>query len=427
MIAAGPDTDLEAYRLRARAWLAENMRRLDATSVRDGLTETTDEQAVERTSHARRLQRKLFDGGFAGICVPVEYGGQGLTFDHQRVFNEEIEGYEMPATLQVPTMSPCAAVILDFGTDEQKRRHIPPILRGEAVWVQMLSEPSGGSDVAGALTTAVRDGDHWIVNGSKVWTSGAWRSDWALLLARTNWDVPKHQGLTVFMIAIHQPGIEIRRIPMLNGANDFCQEYMTDVRIPDSDRIGDVDAGWTVGRRWMYHERAAKAGGSIYVSRPASSTGGQSVSGGVGRDLVALAERMGTIDDGPARQLIGEAETMSVVGRALSTRIAEGVQSGAFTDQAAAIARIYNGMMETRLATIAFELSGRGAVAWTEADADVGDRGIAFLMRQRHCIGGGTIEMSRNAVGERVLGFPRDATPDRDRPFREVQRNALAR
>ena len=174
----------------------------------------------------------LFDAGLAGICFPPEYGGQGLTPAHQQVLNEELAGYEYPMRLQVPTFSPCAAVLLDFGTEEQKQRHIPAILKGEEIWMQLLSEPSGGSDVAGALTTAVRDGDEWVLNGSKVWTTGAWWSDWGLCLARTNWDVPKHRGLTVFMFPIDQEGIEVHRIEMLNGNKEFCQEFLTDVACP---------------------------------------------------------------------------------------------------------------------------------------------------------------------------------------------------
>ena len=143
----------------------------------------------------------LFDAGLAGICVPAEYGGQGLTPAHQRVLNEEMRRLRVPDRASRSRRSrPCLAVLLEFGTEEQKQRHIPAILKGEEIWMQFLSEPSGGSDVAGALTTAVRDGDEWVLNGSKVWTTGAWWSDWGLCLARTNWDVPKHRGLTVFML-----------------------------------------------------------------------------------------------------------------------------------------------------------------------------------------------------------------------------------
>ena len=138
--------------------------------------------------------------------------------------------------------------------------------------MQFLSEPSGGSDVAGALTTAVRDGDEWVLNGSKVWTTGAWWSDWGLCLARTNWDVPKHRGLTVFMLPIDREGIEVHRIEMLNGNQEFCQEFFSDVRVPDSDRIGEVDDGWTVGTRWMFHERMLY--NSPFVTWPTGTTRG---------------------------------------------------------------------------------------------------------------------------------------------------------
>lgn len=427
MITTEPVTDLDAFRVHARRWLAENMPTAGEAPVSDGYSERSDEESLERANHARGLQRKLFDGGFAGICVPREYGGQGLTVDHQRIFNEEIEGYEMPSILQVPTFVPCMSIILEFGTEEQKLRHIPAILRGDEIWVQMLSEPSGGSDVAGALTSAVRAGDEWVINGSKIWTSGAWRSDWGLLLARTNWDVPKHSGLTVFMIKIHQPGIEVQRTEMLNGSRDFCQEYFTDARIPDSDRIGEVDDGWTVGRRWMYHERSAKGGGSPYISRPASGARTISMTGGAGPELLHLARRTGVIDDPRARQLIGEAHTLSLVGRELMTRIADGIRNRTVSDQAAAIHRLYNGAMEVRNVSIGFELAGPAAIAWTDADQRLGDRGVSYLLRQRHCIGGGTVEMARNGISERVLGFPRDQTPDKDRPFSEVQKNTTAR
>ena len=154
----------------------------------------------------RALQRSSSTPASPASASRVEYGGLGLTLEHQRAFNEESAGYTMPDVIQIPTMTPCAAVLLEFGTEEQKQRHIPAILKGEEIWMQFLSEPSGGSDVAGALTTAVRDGDEWVINGSKVWTTGAWFSDYGLCLLRTNWDVPKHRGLSVFILPIHQRG-----------------------------------------------------------------------------------------------------------------------------------------------------------------------------------------------------------------------------
>ena len=225
---------------------------------------------------------------------------------------------------------PCAAVLLEFGTEEQKQRTSPPILSGEEIWMQFLSEPSGGSDVAAALTTAVRDGDEWVVNGSKIWTTGAWFSDYGLCLLRTNWDVPKHRGLSVFIIKIHQPGIELHRIEMINGSREFCQEFMTDLRVPDCDRVGEVDQGWTVGTRWMFHEQNAMGGGSPYVSGPL-----RRASGGTDRrdPLVELARKPPGASTTRARATWSARRTCSAVRRSeLSERIAEGMGAGVFPD-----------------------------------------------------------------------------------------------
>ena len=359
-----------------------------------------------------------YDADLAGICFPREYGGQGLTPAHQGVLNEELAGFEFPARMQAPTLSPCAAVLLDFGTEEQKRQHIPAILRGEEIWMQFLSEPSGGSDVAGALTTAIRDGDEWILNGSKIWTTGAWWSDWGLCLARTNWDVPKHRGLTVFVLPIRQRGLDVRRIEMLNGSREFCQEFLTDVVVPDTDRIGEVDDGWTVGTRWMFHERMLTNSPLVTVPAGGAHKGdGATFVNRVARDARRLS-------DPSVRELIGEAHMLDLAERALRQRIREGIATGAMADQSAAIGRLFGGVVSARIRTIAFEIAGEAGVAWTDDDGELAHCGTDFLMRQVSCIGGGTTEMARNVVSERVLGMPREPALDRNVAFREVPRSA---
>jgi alkylation response protein AidB-like acyl-CoA dehydrogenase len=416
---------VDEFARRAKTWLAANMPPLPAGQGRTLGRVRPDDEELARISRCRELQRMLFDGGLAGICVPREYGGQGLTMAHQEALNREIVGYDYPAETQIPTFTPCMAVILEFGTDEQKKCYVPPILKGDAFWMQFLSEPSGGSDVAGAQTTAIRDGEEWVLNGSKIWTTGAWWADYGLCLARTNWDVPKHRGLTVFMLPIHHPGIEIHRIEMLNGSREFCQEFMTDVRIPDSDRVGEVDQGWTVGVRWMYHERTV-SGGSPYVTRPEGQRNARGPAGGTG-GLLRRMRRMGRGDDPRTRELIGEAQALELVGHALTRRVADGIRTGRTTDQSAAITRLYGGTTSVRSSTIAFELTGPTAVAWSDEQDDLGQAGVGYLMRQAACIGGGTTEMSRNVISERVLGMPREKTSDRDVPFREVPRSAPSR
>jgi alkylation response protein AidB-like acyl-CoA dehydrogenase len=408
--------DVESFRQRARTFLRENLPHVG--SVSSTLRNRPDEEELAGVARDREVQRMLFDAGLAGVCVPKEYGGQGLTPAHQRALNEEIVGYEYPMRLMAPTFTPCMAVLLDFGTEEQKQRHIPAILKGEEIWMQFLSEPSGGSDVAGALTTAVRDGDEWILNGSKVWTTGAWWSDWGLVLARTNWDVPKHRGLSVFMMPIKREGIEVHRIEMLNGNREFCQEFLSDVRIPDADRIGEVDDGWTVGTRWMFHERMLH--NSPYVTMPAGNP-----RGGEGSSVVfKIARDAGRADDPVARDLVGEAVALEHVGEALKRRIGVGIGTGTMSDQASAIGRLFVGVAGTRQVSIRFELSGGMGAAWSDGDGKAAHGGNDFLMRQVSCIGGGTTEMARNVISERVLGMPRERTLDRDVAFRDVPRSA---
>jgi alkylation response protein AidB-like acyl-CoA dehydrogenase len=413
--------DLEAFRQRARTWIRDNLRHIGPKALAlEGFE--TDEEELAVVAHDRDIQRKLFDAGLAGICVPKEYGGQGLSRAHQLALCDEMAGYDFPMRLQSPTFSPCLPVILEFGTEEQKQRHVPAMLKGEAAWMQFLSEPSGGSDVAGALTTAVRDGDEWVLNGSKIWTTGAWWSDWGLCLARTNWDVPKHRGLTVFMLPIHQPGIEVHRIEMLNGNKDFCQEFITDVRIPDTDRIGEVNDGWTVGIRWMFHERMLL--NSPFVTLPTGTPRG----GNARTSLLGVAEEAGRLDDPVVRDLLGEARMLDVVGTELQRRLGEGIATGTLSSHASGIGRLFSGTMATRRTTIAFEIAGGAGAVWgDDDDAELTACGNNFLLRQVAQIGGGTTEMARNVISERVLGMPRERTLDRDVAFREVPRSPSGR
>jgi alkylation response protein AidB-like acyl-CoA dehydrogenase len=408
--------DVDSFRRRAGEWIRANLQPYSPETAM-GLRNVPAEEELAAVAYDRALQRKLFDAGFAGIAIPREYGGQGLTAAHQRAFNEELAGHECPTRFQIPTLNPCAAVLLDFGTEALKKRHIPAMLRGEEIWMQFLSEPSGGSDVAGALTTAVRDGDEWVLNGAKVWTTGAWWADWALCLARTNWDVPKHRGLTVFALPIHQPGIDVHQIEMLNGAKDFCQEFLTDVRVPDTDRIGAVDDGWTVGTRWMFHERMLH--NSPYVTFPVGEP--QTLADA---SVFEIARDAGRLDDPRARDLVGEAHMLEAVGNELAQRLAGGMRSGRISDQSAAIGRLFRGTASTRIATIKFDIAESTAAVWSDDDGTTAKVGNSFLMRQSSCIGGGTTEMARNVISERVLGMPRELTPDRNVPFRDVPRGS---
>ena len=406
--------DVETFRLRARAWLAEHMPHLPE-GVENHQLMVEDEYATR----ARELQRTLFDGGFAGLCFPVEYGGQGLSRAHQQAFTQESIPYEMPVVFNTPTLSILAPTLLDFGTEEQKLRHLPRIISGEELWVQFLSEPSGGSDLAGLVTRATRDGDVFLLNGSKIWSSGAFRADYALCLARTNWHVPKHRGITCFIVKIHQPGIEVQQIKMVNGWNEFCQEFFDDVAVPVDAVVGEIDDGWTVATRLLVHERNAVGGASPYTSGLAAARSGR----GIGRNLVDVARSCGLADDPRVRQLVGEGRVNDRVAQQLVERVTSGIASGHFSAPAGSLPRLFGATASERSVDIALEIIGRRAAGWSEGDL-AGDVAVTFLMRQGGSLGGGSNEMQRNIISERLLGMPREYAADKDRPFDEVLHNA---
>ncbi len=413
-VIGAPAEEVESFRLRARAWLAEHMPRLPE-GVDNYHLMRDDEFGVR----ARELQRTLYDAGFAGICFPREYGGLGLSREHQQAFSRESAAYEMPVLFNVPTLSILAPTILDFGTEEQKRRHIPAILRGEEMWVQFLSEPSGGSDLAGLVTRATRDGDVFVLNGSKIWSSGAFRSDYALCLARTDWHAPKHRGLTMFIVKIHQPGIEVQQIRMVNGWNEFCQEFFDDVAIPAEDVLGQVNDGWTVASRLLIHERDAVGGASRYTS----GLGAAGERSGSATGLDHLARATGRTSDPTVRQLVAEDRVHERVAQQLVRRVTTGIASGYFPPPAGAIPRLFAATANERHRDMALEIVGRGAAAWTEGDP-VGEVSVEYLFRQGGSLGGGSNEMQRNIISERVLGMPREYAADKDKPFDEVRHNA---
>lgn len=234
-----PTQSVAEFAARARAWLADNMPSVDPMSP--PAAPRDQERSWQR---ARELQKRLYEGGFAGICFPREYGGQGLPYEYQRAFDEESLCYEMPLILNTPTFTICCATLLDTASEEQKKTHIGAALRGDEVLVQLLSEPSGGSDLAGVLTRAVRRGDRWVIDGAKTWSTSAFAADYGLCLARTDWDVPKHEGLTMFLVPIDHPGITLRRITQVNGSSEFCEEFLDGVDVGEDAVVGEVNNGW---------------------------------------------------------------------------------------------------------------------------------------------------------------------------------------
>lgn len=407
---------VESFRARARSWLAENMPRLDEDAPLPALGDD-DEEWVR----ARELQKILFAGGFAGICFPVEYGGLGLSLAHQRAFTEETAGYEMPVQLNIPTFSIVCATLLDMGSEEQKRERISAAIRGDEVHCQFLSEPSGGSDLAGLLTRAELDGDTWILNGQKTWSTSAYAADWGLCLARTNWDVPKHRGLTMFLVPTKAPGLHMNRVKMVNGSREFCEEFFTDVQLPASAVVGEVNDGWAVASRQLFHERNAVGGGSPFVSGLAGrprALGGQSP--------FTVARATGRAGEPGVRERVGEWVALEAVKNQMIGRVGRAIGTGALPAPAASLLRLFHAEASQRATDLAMDVAGAQIAAGVGTEEGVtGRAGVAYLSRQGASLGGGSSEMARNQISERLLGMPREAAADRDVPFNQVKRGRV--
>ena len=405
------DESVEAFGSRARAWLAANMPRLDR--VKAALLERDELPSWLR---ARELQKVLYDGGFAGICFPREYGGLGLGYEYKKAFDAEAADYETPLLLNVPSFAICCATILDMGSEEQKRAHIRAALSGEEVLVQLLSEPSGGSDLAGVITRADRRDGRWILNGAKTWSTWAFAADYGLCLARTDWNATKHNGLTMFLVPLHHPGITINRITQVNGSTEFCEEFFDDVELGDDAVVGVPGKGWDVASRQLYHERRTMGDGSEYTSGP-----GIAEAEDVSVDLLALVDKTDQHDSERVREMVGRALVHRTVHGQLSEHVFHAVTSGSLPPAGGSIIRL--SMAETHDVDTDAANVVAGSAAVVADDAGLLDIGRRYLGRQTASIGGGTTEMARNVIGERVLNFPREYAADRGVPFNQVRRN----
>jgi len=405
---------VEEFREQARAWLADNMEPRVDTGLR---IRGAGHKTVESITESRVLQRRLFDGGFAGITWPTEYGGQALTGAHQQAFEVEAARYAMPdfGVAGGTTFGVCGPVMLAHASPEFLARHIPRILAGDELWCQFFSEPGAGSDLAGVTTRAVRDGDRWVINGAKIWSSGAYYSDYGMCLARTDWDVPKHRGLTWFAVPTDAPGVTVRPIREINGDIEFCEEFFDDVLLDDGERIGEVNQGWSIAQAMLVYER-----GASNEHRPVPPGPGALAS-----DFVELARAQGRERDPVVRQLIARAHTDDYVMVQLQARVMQhlrlGTGHGAGT---ASFAKLGTGTTLARRARIGMEIGRGPALVWDPADDEGRRTALNYLNGRVMAIAGGTNEVQRNGIGERVLGLPREPSFDTDRPFNEVLGNA---
>jgi alkylation response protein AidB-like acyl-CoA dehydrogenase len=394
--------DLESFLARARAWALENL----PLAVDNAQARADADDHVNQVAKARRMQRLIFEGGFAGLRYPKEYGGQGLTREHQLAWREVTADRDIGCLSQFKvTHGIMGPTLLDFGTEEQKQHHVPAMLRGDELWVQFLSEPSAGSDLASLLTRAQREGDVYVLNGSKIWSTFAHVSDYAFVLSRTNLDVPKHSGLSMLILPIHSKGVTLRTIQLSTGSAEFCEEFFDDVMIPVVDIVGQENDGWNM------------VGGNSLNDQDAAGVGESAVS--TEEELLALAHSVGNSKDSHTRQLIGEALVLDRLADHTIQRVNALMKSGALPGPGASIVKLMRSLSKYRFKEIALEVGGAHVVFGGPAD-EVGGHGHRWLVARVGTIAGGSSEMQRNAISERVLGLPRDPSPDTKLPFRDV-------
>jgi alkylation response protein AidB-like acyl-CoA dehydrogenase len=299
--------------------------------------------------------------------------------------------------------------MMAFAREEHKRTYLPPLASGEKVWCQLFSEPAGGSDVAGLRTRAEKDGDDWVINGQKIWTSGAHYSDYGILLTRTDPTVPKHKGLTMFFLDMKSPGVEVRPIKQASGASDFNEVYFTNVRIPDHQRLGEVGDGWNVSLTTLMNERSA-IGAAVSTGFP---------------ELFEYCSSL-MLDDGPAiedRAVRSRLANWAVKASGLkytSMRAISALSRGERPGPENSIGKLVAGSMIQDVATYALDLQGASGVVSGE-DAELAGRFQAMLLRAPGTrVEGGTDEIMRNIIAERVLGLPGDIRVDKDVPFNKI-------
>jgi alkylation response protein AidB-like acyl-CoA dehydrogenase len=403
-----PESPDDAFRARARAFLEAHARRRrpgdDDFARFRFLGDPSPEADAEHVRRGREWQRALFDSGWAGIAWPKEYGGQGGTAAQARIFAREQARFDVDVGVFAVGIGMVGPTLIAHGTAAQKARYLPALLRGEEVWCQLFSEPGAGSDLAGLRTRAVRDGDEWIVNGQKVWSSGAHHSELGILLARTELDAPKHQGITYFVVDMRSPGIEVRPLRQINGVAHFNEVFLTDVRVPHENVVGDVNGGWAVAQTTLGAERALIGGG-----------------GAVGfRDLARLARDQNGVDDPLLRQRLADAYIRFEILKYLGQRAQAASRNGPAAGAEASVLKLAVSRHVALNGDLALALEGAPAML-LHGDAPYGGFWQQQFMNQWGTrIGGGTEQVQRNVIGERVLGLPPEPRPDKRVPFREL-------
>lgn len=399
-----------AFRQEVRAFLAAHASLktgTDADWSRGNLAEDPADAALY-LKRCQAWQATLHDNGWAGIAWPKAFGGRGGTPAQAVIFGQEAGAYDVTTGFIGAAQQLVGPPIMRHGSDEQRARYLKPLLRGEEMWCQLFSEPGAGSDLAALATRAVRDGDEWVVNGQKVWTSNAHHADFGILLARTDPDAPKHKGITFFIVDMRTPGIEIRPLVQATGLSHFSEVFLTDVRIPAANVVGEVHEGWACARTTLASE--------------AGMIGGAGLTSGFSA-LLALAQQCGRTGEPLVRQALADVYSRERILKFLGMRTQTVImhKRGSAPDPSV-IKNFFTQSLSKRV-ELAVDLEGAaGMLAGTDAIQD-GFWQMQCMAQFSSRIGGGTNEVHRNMIGERALGLPAEARADKDLPWRDIPKS----
>ena len=381
----------QQFRDEFRAWLSANL----PAEWQGGALNSEDR--ADFIAYLRDWQRKLYEGGWAGISWPKEYGGRGATLMEQAIFQAELARANAPQLIGTIGLSLVGPTIIALGTEAQKARYLAPILSGAEIWCQGFSEPNAGSDLAALNTKAIRDGDDFIINGQKIWTSFAQLADWCLLLVRTDTEAPKHKGITCLLLDMHSEGVRVRPLRMMSGDAGFNEVFFSNVRVPVAQVLGAVNQGWTTAIAALMNERANLGTGVQVVFK---------------RNLEALIARARTIkrngrpasEDPSVRQKLAQAYLELEILRLNTNRALTSLSKTGIPGAEGSIQKLYWSEMNQRTQQIAQEILGPYGQL---ADFDKGLWQYAYLRARGNTIEAGTSEIQRNIIAERVLGLPK--------------------
>ena len=394
------DTPEESrFREEASSWLADNAPTDDAF------------RALSPLEQAKIWQKRKYDAGWACIGWAPEFGGRGASAIEEVIWRQEESKYDLPATFFLIGQGMIGPTLMAWARDEDKARFLPPLASGEEVWCQLFSEPAGGSDLAALRTRAEPDGDDWVINGQKIWTSGAHYSDYGVIVVRTDPTVPKHKGLSYFYTDMKAPGVEIKPIKQLTGDSDFNEVYFTDVRVSDSQRLGEVGQGWQVSLTTLMNERAAIGGsfGQMDVSLAMSVAAEVEIDGRPALEDAAVRTRI-------ADWYVQEAGLKYTGYRSLTA-----LSRGALPGPENSIGKLVGAPKMQAMSSYLMDLLGAsGAIADEALAAKAGIIQRAYMGAPGLRIAGGTDEIMANIIAERVLGLPQEPRLDKGIPFNEV-------